>query len=146
MRITSNYNQFRSQMRLEWDQLMKRSLAQYERIAKDAFEYLVYTSPVFSGFYRYNWMFNVGVSTREMRATVKTDAPNFYPSPLADGFAEIEALINENNPKEPMPRSVFFNNVFYAQKMEFNNSPQAPSGVVGPTVAYLNAKYATVSV
>lgn len=90
---------------------------------------IVYKSPVDTGRFRGNWITSVGaISTDTTEATDKSGEAT-----IAKGYAVLDAY------PATMPPIHIQNNLPYAARLENGWSKQAPAGMVGLTIAEINA-------
>lgn len=100
------------------------------KVMLEAFTGVVRMSPVDTGRFRGNWMVGYGSPSAERGTEDRS------------GGATTARIVSEITTAKLGISSIFLtNNLPYAIELENGSSTQAPSGMVGVTLARINAKY-----
>lgn len=107
----------------------KRHLTLQKRIALDLLNRIVFRTPVDTGRARGGWQVSRGGPQRRLG------------EPDRDGSATVSRGESVVRALKPYNNLAIYNNVFYIQFLENGYSQQAPSGMVGISVAEVESQY-----
>jgi len=120
---------FAFQIDAEWAAMQDDAREAVIEVATEALAGVVEKSPIDTGQFQNNWLVSIG--TPDGR---KVDLPGSFAGDNAGTLAAYVAA-------EGFPTVYVQNNLAYAARLENGYSKQAPSGMVGLTVAELEAKF-----
>lgn len=131
--MTGDAREFALQLDREWAEKVEDIREFVSLVALTGLRGVVLKSPVDTGRFKGNW--NVGVGEIDGTTTEKTDKSGGETLAKGDGALQAYAA------SEGFPAINISNSLPYAIRLEDGNSKQAPSGMVGLTVAELEAQF-----
>lgn len=136
--MSGDARQFAIDLDREFAEMMGGVHRAVEYIGLEAVKRVVMKSPVKTGRFRANWALSIGtMDTSTTEQVDKSGGPT---------IAKAAGAISAYSAMEGFPMVYITNNLPYAQPLEDGHSGQAPSGMVGLTVADLAALWGRIKI